>query len=187
MSTYPRGFRLPKLNPSCVAVVPEDRSAWFGHHAPLWTASGTGGIQQSPNPNACKGVPMNRIGIFVAVSLFLLFTVVACDVLDRKPNTSAPGADNVNDLLQACQERQAEIDDWQDKEERKLEDEIGQGNNTVLGLMVKLDRIRQDAAAMRDELRSNCRVKRQVLEATYPATESPGGNERLPTVTPLGR
>ena len=125
--------------------------------------------------------------IFLSITISLMLTMLACNVIGGKPNTSAPKADNLNDLQQACQERQAEIDDWQDKEERKLEDEIGKGNNTVLGLMVKLDRIRQDAAAMRDELRNNCRVKRGLLEATYPATQSPGGNERLPTVTPLGR
>ena len=129
---------------------------------------------------------MTRNTVFLFAVLFLIPTLLACDVIGGKPNTSAPGADNINDLQRACQERRAAIDGWQDKEERKLEDEIGEGNNTVLGLMVKLDRIRQDAAEMKKELNNNCRVKSRELEVTYPATQDPGVNENevFPTVTP---
>ncbi len=144
-------------------------------------------LQQSLSLDSRKGGPHEpHFGwVLGAVSLFLLFAVIACDVLDRKPNTSVPNADNLNDLLYACQERREKIDDWVEGEERKLEDKVVDGGTTVLGVMVKLDRIEQDAKEMKGELSDNCQAKIRELDLHDSDSKDSESGEPFPTVTPL--
>lgn len=102
----------------------------------------------------------------------LLLAAVACDAISSKSSTSISGDayESWSDLRAACQEREREIDDWEDLEELKLEEEAKEvlmdgdwfgpeAQQKGQQLMRKGQRVEREADAMRDELRDNCRAE----------------------------
>ena len=88
-----------------------------------------------------------------------MLALVSCEALGGNPNTSAPSASNETEFWNACQERQSAIDDWEKREERKIEDDFADGNLTGAGVFFKVNRVAEDAEAMREELQANCQQK----------------------------
>ena len=95
---------------------------------------------------------------FVLV-LLLMLALVSCEALGGNPNTSAPSASNETEFWNACQERQSAIDDWEKREDRKIEDDLADGKITFGGAFIKTGRVDEDAEAMREELLVNCQQK----------------------------
>ena len=101
---------------------------------------------------------MNRWAAFS--TLLLMSAILACNGLGGSPNTSAPrGVDEVVEFWEACEEREDAIDDWEEREMRKLEEDFADGYRTLMGSMVKYELIEEDADTFREELMDNCRAK----------------------------
>ena len=117
----------------------------------------------------------------------LLLAGLSCDatsnLVSGKPDTSAPRATNdINAFWEACDEREQSIDDWERDEERKIEDEWIDGERGLLQSGAKLERAKEDARAMRRELRSNCEAARPKWELPDFSDQEDGA---FPTVTPI--
>ena len=107
-----------------------------------------------------KPTQPQRTTVFFLLSLLvpLLMAALSCDAIG-KPSAAFPSDtyDNMDDLWAACQERAWEIDDWVDREERKLEDEWLDGGD-LLRLAVKHERVEEEAATIKAELHDNCQA-----------------------------
>ena len=100
---------------------------------------------------------IRRSGWLAIVPMLVL---LACNGLGSSPNTSAPGGvDEVVEFWEACEEREDAIDDWEEREMRKLEEDFADGDRTLMGSMVKYELIEEDADAYREELMDNCRAR----------------------------
>lgn len=119
---------------------------------------------------------------FVPLLLVGLSCDAASNLVSGKPNTSAPRAANDIAFWLACDERRQGIDDWERDEERKIEDEWIDGERGFLQSGAKLERIREDARAMRRELQSNCEAASRQWEPHDFSDDQEG--EPFPTVTP---
>lgn len=88
-----------------------------------------------------------------------MLALVSCEALGGNPNTSAPSASNETEFWNACQERQSAIDDWVERKNRDIEDDLADGKITLGGAVIKIGRVDEDAEAMREELQANCQQK----------------------------
>ena len=112
--------------------------------------------------------------------------IFACGYVGSSPNTSAPGGDSSRyEFWQACQEREDRIDEWEQDQTRELEDKLIDGEITFMRGAVSLERIEEDARAMRRELTDNCEAKAdQVFGKEELPDLTPSDSGRFPTVTP---
>ena len=127
---------------------------------------------------------LNRRALsFPLATLFIssAFLIISCDVVGGKPNTSAPTANDRIALWEACDEREGQIDEWEKRKEREIEDEWIDGKRGTWQSAAKALRIEKEADAMRDELRDNCHVKadRGFRSEIPPTTEWEGQQQRM--------
>ena len=108
--------------------------------------------------------------LFFVPLLFLL----ACDAVMAHPNTSAPRTRDLGEYTRACDERRDAIDDWERKQERKVEDEWIEGRRGLLQTGVKARRIGEEAQSMRQELRDNCEANKPSPEIAAKRLGIPG-------------
>ena len=128
--------------------------------------------------------------ILVLTSIMLL----SCGFVSGKPNTSAPsGYDNPGFLLDACHEREQEINAWEEDQKRRIEEEVADDERSLLGAIIKIEQIEEEAYGLRRELESNCQreVKRlfadiqgaNVMEREAPTREPPTPQPWTPAPT----
>ena len=111
---------------------------------------------------------MYQITMCGVLALFLMLTMIACDAvggLGGKPNTSAPNTDDINEVFAVCSERQDAIDDWENQEERRVEDDFVDGKTTLLRAGVEYERIEEEAREMRGELDDNCQDRIREIDS----------------------
>ncbi len=111
---------------------------------------------------------MYQITTYGMLALLLILTAIACDAvggLGGKPNTSAPNTDDINEVFAVCSERQDVINDWEDQEERKVEDDFIDGKTTLLRAGVEYERIEEEAREMRAELENNCQDRIREIDS----------------------
>ena len=120
--------------------------------------------------------------LILVLFLSLMSAVTGCGVVGGKPSTSAPGGSNPLDVLEACGEREIEIDAWDESQKKQIEDDFADGKRDLLQLLVKQEGIEEEARDLRQELRDNCQKK---VNNLLPPTSDDTKNERFPTVTPL--
>ena len=100
---------------------------------------------------------LTRPFLLIIFSLFLL----GCDFATLplgKPSTSAPR--NTSDIVafwEACEERERKIDEWEERENEKLEDAWIEGDRGLLQTGAKALKVEEEAEEMRRELMENCR------------------------------
>ena len=106
--------------------------------------------------------PCRETLLLLAFLIPLLFAILACDavgnVVGSKPSTSAPRTNNANDYARSCDEKEDAIRDWERDQERKVEDEWIDDKRGIWQTAAKVERIENEAKAMRRELRDNCKA-----------------------------
>ena len=124
--------------------------------------------------------------IWLLAALAASMAIFACGYVGSSPNTSAPGGDSSRyEFWHACQEREDRIDEWEQDQTRELEDKLIDGEITFMRGAVSLERIEEDARAMRRELTDNCEAKAdQVFGKEELPDLTPSDSGRFPTVTP---
>ena len=112
----------------------------------------------------------------VTILVLAVFTLLACSIPGGKPSTSAPRlTDDLDVFWEACNEKVGRVDGWEQREKRKVEDEWIDGKRGLWQSGAKIERIEEDADALRSTLRKNCGERAKASE--------PSG-EVFPTVTP---
>ena len=100
-----------------------------------------------------RTIPLICILLFSCFALSLL----ACNGLAiGKPSTSAPRASDSYEHQNLCAEKRRAIDDWQQEQKRKIEDEWVDEERGFLQSITKMQRMEEEADAMRRTLRQNC-------------------------------
>lgn len=89
----------------------------------------------------------------------LLLAAVACDAISNKPSPEISGDayNSVDTLWAACQERAWEIDDWEDNEDRKLEDAWIDGE-ALDQVVADGWRLQEEADNIKSDLLDNCQA-----------------------------
>ena len=123
------------------------------------------------------------LATFLMVILFLslMSATLGCGVIGGKPSTSAPGGSNPAEILEACSEREGEIDAWEESQKEQVEDDFADGKRNLLQSVVKQEDIEEEARDLRQELRDNCQKK---VNNLLPPTTDDTKDEPFPTVTP---
>ena len=80
-----------------------------------------------------------------------------------------------------CKAQKQEMDDWLEREEKKIENEWIDNKRDALRSWAAIERAKEQAEAMKDELTENCRIKDE--EVFGPATNFP---TPMPMPTPKG-
>ena len=137
-----------------------------GFAPPCRLPTGTGRFSKSPHPPLARGHPMlNRkttASFLLATSLTLATSfILACDAVSGtvpfgKPGTSAPSTSDPDDFRRACDKKLEAIVEWERKQKRKLEDEWMDGKRGIWQSTAKVERVEEEARAMRNELQTNC-------------------------------